>query len=201
LIQGGCGQILGAGTCAEYAPSREALREDSPAKPETLYAAAKFSCGLLGRQLAEHAKVTFAWGRIFYPYGPGEDERRLVSSASLSLLRGKPFAASQGEQGRDYLHVEDVALAFCIMLEKKAEGVYNVSSGESVSVRGLLEMIGNLTGRGNLIQFGSRPGPTWDPPFILGDNQKLRALGWQPRVKLEEGLQTTLDWLRTNALR
>jgi nucleoside-diphosphate-sugar epimerase len=194
LIQSGCRQVVMAGTCAEYDTNQGYLREDTPVGPKTLYAAAKLSCYLMSREMAGQSKTGFAWGRIFYPYGPQEDERRVVPAAICSLLRGCPFPATGGEQVRDYIHVEDVALAFCLLAERGAQGVFNIASGTPVTVRQLLEAIGALTGRGDLLQFGVLPYRDWEPSFICGDNSRLRTLGWQPSSTLEQGLSETIQW-------
>jgi nucleoside-diphosphate-sugar epimerase len=193
LIRAGCKGIVAAGTCAEYAPSRRPLREESPTGPATLYAASKLSCLLAGRQLAGLGKIRFAWGRIFYPYGPQEDGRRLVPAALRALLAGKSFPATKGDQVRDYVHVEDVAAAFCRMAEKRADGVFNVASGEPVTIRRLLETLGRLTGRGDLIRFGAKPRASWEPPVLTGDNKKMKSLGWKPAYSLEKGLDQTVQ--------
>lgn len=198
LIRSGCQQVLMAGTCAEYEAGPSCLTEESSTRPATLYAEAKLYCGLLGRRLADLSKTNFAWGRIFYPYGPQEDERRLVPAVIRSLLHGKPFPATQGDQIRDYVHVEDVATAFCVMVEKQANGVFNISSSIPVTIRHLLETIGNLIGRENLIQFGALPYRDWEPPSIFGDSRRLKALGWKPSYTLVQGLQKTIQWWETN---
>ena len=194
LIQVGCRQVVMAGTCAEYDTELGYLREDTPTRPATLYAAAKLSCCLLGQQIAAQAKINFAWGRIFYPYGPQEDERRVVPAVIRALQKGKPFPATSGEQVRDYIHVEDVAAAFCALAEKQVNGVLNISSGVPVTIRQLLETIGNLMGRADLIQFGAQLYRAWEPPFICGDNRRLRELGWNPAYGLTQGLEQTIRW-------
>ncbi|HJT24688.1 MAG TPA: NAD(P)-dependent oxidoreductase, partial [bacterium] len=199
LIASGCRQIVAAGTCAEYAPSKSPLKEDSPTHPTTLYAASKLACFLVGRQLADSAKIKFAWGRIFYPYGPKEDERRVVPAVIQSLLKGHPFPATSGKQLRDYIFVEDVASAFCAMAEKSADGVFNVCSGKPVAVRSLLENAGKKTGRVELIQFGAKPQYAWEPPLLAGDNRRLRSLGWKPCFGLDEGMEKTVQWWKTNS--
>ena len=196
LVLSGCRQIVAAGTCAEYAYSRALLKENSPTGPTTLYAAAKLSCGLMGRQLADLAKIHFAWGRIFYPYGPQEDERRLVPAVIKSLRKGEVFPATQGNQVRDYIHVEDVATAFCLMAEKGANEVINIASGSPVKVRKLLENVGRITGRTQLIRFGAKPYYSWEPPVLAGDNRRLKDLGWKPAYTLEKGLQQTIEWFK-----
>lgn len=194
LIQVGCRQVVMAGTCAEYDTDYGYLREDTSTRPVTIYAAAKLSCCLLGQQIAAQAKINFAWGRIFYPYGPQEDERRVVPAVIRALQKGKPFPATSGEQVRDYIHVEDVAAAFCALAEKQVNGVLNISSGVPVTIRQLLETIGNLMGRADLIQFGAQLYRAWEPPFICGDNRRLRELGWNPAYGLTQGLEQTIRW-------
>jgi nucleoside-diphosphate-sugar epimerase len=196
LIRAGCRSIVAAGTCAEYNTDQGYLREESPVEPKTLYAAAKVSCYLMSREIAAQAKTAFAWGRIFYPYGPEEDERRVVPAAIRSLLEGRSFPTTKGELVRDYVHIEDVARAFCLLAERSAEGVFNIASGLPVTLRQLLEIIGALTGRDDLLQFGLLPYRAWDPPFICGDNQRLRRIGWEPSYTLRSGLAHTIEWWR-----
>jgi nucleoside-diphosphate-sugar epimerase len=192
LIKAGCRQIVGAGTCFEYDTAFGYLHEDTPARPENLYAAAKLSCCLIGSQLAAQAKISFSWGRIFYPYGPQEDQRRLVPAAIAALKQDAPFPASPGDQIRDYIHVADVASAFCTLMKKQADGIFNISTGSPVSIRHLLETVGLLMNRTNLVQMGALPYRRWEPPFICGDNTRLRNLGWNPFYSLEEGLLETI---------
>lgn len=199
LVRVGCKQIVGAGTCAEYDTEFGYLHEDTPTRPATLYAAAKLASCLLGQRIAAQAKIKFAWGRIFYPYGPQEDERRLVPAVIHALQQGHLFPATSGEQVRDYIHVEDVAAGFCVLVEKQADGIFNISSGVPVTIRHLLETIGNFMGRAELVQFGAEPSRSWEPPFICGDNRRLKALGWQPRYAFDQGLLQTIQWWNGHA--
>jgi nucleoside-diphosphate-sugar epimerase len=192
LGETGCRRIIGAGTCLEYDTTFGYLQEDTPTRPSTLYAAAKLSLGVVGARLAEAAGVSFAWGRIFNLYGPQEDPRRLVSGAIQTLRRNQPFDATAGEQIRDYLHVSDVASAFCLLAEKSAEGVFNIASGRPVSVRHVLETLGALLDRRHLLRFGVYACPPGDPPFLCGRNDRLKALGWTPSFSLKEGLTDTI---------
>lgn len=189
----GCQNIVAAGTCAEYAPADAPLLEDSPTRPETLYAATKFAFGLVGREFAACNGVNFAWGRIFHLYGPEEDKRRMVPALVDALLAGRPFHASAGDQVRDYLHVDDVARAFRTLIEREATGVFNIASGEAVTIRELMETAQRIAGRSELVRFGERESRSvWDPPMLVGDSHKLRQLGWQPRVDLAAGFAALL---------
>ncbi len=198
LLAVGCRQVVMAGTCAEYDTDFGYLRENTPTRPTTLYAAAKLSCCILTQQIASAENIHLAWGRIFYPYGPQEDERRVIPALIRALHQGQSFAATKGDQARDYIYVEDVAEAFCTLLEKEAHGVFNISSGVAVTVRQVLETIGDLMGRSGLISFGSQPYRNWEPPFICGDNHNLRDLGWSPNHSLGKGLAQTIEWWKAH---
>lgn len=198
LIETGCKQIIAAGTCFEYDTNFGYLNENTPARPESLYAAAKLSCYLSGSQLAAKANTLFSWGRIFYPYGPQEDPKRLVTATITTLEKGIPFPASAGEQIRDYIHVSDVATAFCTLMEQKADGIFNISTGSPVSVRHLLEIIEKLMDLKDLINIGSLPYRKWEPPFICGNNARLRNLGWKPQYQLVNGLSQTINFITKN---
>jgi nucleoside-diphosphate-sugar epimerase len=196
LIRIECGQVVMTGTCAEYDTDPGYLRENGPVRPATLYAATKLSLNLIAGQIAASAGISMAWARLFFLYGPYEDERRLVPALIRALLRGVPFPASAGEQVRDYLHVADMASALCALAEHRTSGTVNVSSGVPVTMRQVMEAVASCTGNGHLIQFGAVPYRHWDPRFICGDNQRLRnETGWLPRYPtLHAGLKQTVAW-------
>jgi nucleoside-diphosphate-sugar epimerase len=197
LLAAGCRNIVMAGTCAEYdTEAAPLLREDGPTKPATLYAASKLAMCLIGQQLAAKAEARFAWGRIFYPYGPGEDPRRAVPALIRTLLEGKTFDATAGEQVRDYIHVDDIASAFVQLLESKAHGIFNISSAAPLPMRKIFQAVADAMGKPQAIRFGAVPYRGWEPPRISGDNAKLRALGWKPRFDLEAGMRDAIAWWR-----
>jgi nucleoside-diphosphate-sugar epimerase len=199
LIRAGCGQVVMAGTCAEYDTDLGFLREGGPTRPATTYAATKLSLNLIAGHVAAAAGINLAWARLFYLYGPFEDERRLVPALIRALAHGEPFPATGGEQVRDYLHVEDVAAALWALAERRVTGVVNVASGVPVTLRQVMETVGEVAGRPELIQFGALPYRDWEPRFICGDNRRLRDEGnWTPRYPtLRAGLSQTVDWWRT----
>jgi UDP-glucuronate decarboxylase len=174
LSECGCEHFIGAGTCAEYEMRIEMLTEIDKTKPGTLYAASKLSLQMIGEQLATQVGMQFVWGRIFYLYGAQEDPRRLVPAAILKL--------------------SDVANAFLAMMERRVSGIYNICSAEPVTIRELLDTIGSLTGRPELLAYGALPYRDWEPMFICGKNDRLKSTGWLPQVSLQVGLQDTINW-------
>ena len=196
LQKWGCRQIVGVGTCAEYDADHRHLHEGAATRPLTLYAACKASLRLIGQQLAAQDSVKFSWTRLFAPYGPAEDERRLVPSCIRALLAGARFPATSGTQVRDFLHVDDMAAGIARVLDTGYEGDVNVCSGEPVELRHLLGLVEKHAARPGAVELGARTPRGWDPPFLSGDSGRLRSLGWQPRYTLDQGIEATVRWWR-----
>ena len=199
LARVGCEHVVGVGTCFEYLMASAPLKEDSPTKPTTLYAAAKLAFSLVAGQRLEQFGIGMAWARLFYIYGPFEDFRRLVPAAISALTEGRDFATTSGEQVRDYMHIADVASGLCKLSSERLAGPFNVCSGEPVTIAGLMQTLGDLTGRPELIRLGAFPNREWDPVYVCGDNHKLRTQArWSPRYTLREGLADTIEWWEDN---
>jgi nucleoside-diphosphate-sugar epimerase len=195
LARVGCGHVVGVGTCFEYEMASAPLKEDSPTRPTTLYAAAKLAFSVVAGQRLAQLGIGMAWARLFYIYGPYEDERRLVPAAIKALTAGREFATTSGEQVRDYLHIADVASGLCALSRNKLDGAFNVCSGEPVTIAGLMQTLGELLGRPELIRLGAFPNREWDPMYVCGDNHRLRTQArWSPRYMLREGFADTVEW-------
>lgn len=195
LVEHGCERIVGVGTCFEYAPSDEPLRETSPIGPATPYAKAKLAASERMRQACAGTETSFAWARLFYLYGPGENPGRLVPSVTLSLLAGEPARTTPGEQLRDFLHVDDVAEALVAVAQSDVTGAVNVGAGQSIAVRELVETLGEITGRSDLVELGALPYSPGDPMVVSADTSRLsEECGFTPRRTLAEGLAETVRW-------
>jgi nucleoside-diphosphate-sugar epimerase len=160
-------RFVGIGTCAEYDPSPGLITTDAPLMPNTLYAACKASASLVLRCFLERG-VSFAWCRIFYLYGEGEDERRLVPYIRRQLEAGHEVLLSRGDQVRDFLDVKEAARMIADVALGQQQGAVNICSGEAVTVRQLAERIADEYGRRDLLRFGARPENIFDPPRIVG---------------------------------
>lgn len=174
-------KVVAAGTCAEYDWSSGYCREDvTPLNPAGLYGVAKDATRRLVAGVCSANQAAFAWGRVFLPYGKGEDSRRLVPSL-IDVFRGKrpPFGVNANAY-RDLLHAEDVASGFVRLLLADVEGSYNIASGRPTQIAEVVRTIANaFNGNPRIVLDLSteRPG---EPEILFGDNGKLKALGWQP---------------------
>jgi len=191
-------RIVGVGTCAEYDWGTGVCSEDlTPLRQSSLYGVCKHSLQLVLGKLASARGLSAAWGRIFYLYGPHEHPARVVPYVVQSLLRGEPARCTPGDQIRDFLHVGDVGSALVALLDSDVSGPVNIGSGQPVSLKQLLSLIGRKIGREDLLQFGALPIPPGDPAFVVADVRRLREeVGWQPALDLSRGLDHTIAWWR-----
>jgi len=191
-LGGGCRKLVIAGSCVEYAPRDRPLVEDDPAGPATLYGACKHAAWIVSRTLAAAAGAELSWARIFHLHGPHEDPARLIPWVARELRAGRAVDLTDGTQVRDHLHVVDVASGLVTLLGPGASGIYNVSSGQPVTLRQVLETVGEIVGGTALLRFGARPHRQGETMFLAGDPGRLRALGWLPRFGLDDGLRDAL---------
>jgi len=142
-------------------------------------------------------------------YGPN-DNFDLETSHVLAALMRKAHQAKErkdqklivwgtGKPRREFLHVDDLASACLLLLEKyDSPDIINVGCGEDISIRELAELICDLVGfDGELAWDTSKPDGT---PRKLLDVTKLRALGWKPAITLRQGIAQTYDWFRANCV-
>ena len=167
-LAAGVRRFVGLGTCFEYDLSAGDLGVDTPLKPETLYAAAKVSTYACLSNWLPTAGMAFAWCRLFYLHGPGEDERRFVPYLRACLSGGRTADLTSGTQIRDYIDVRDAAAQIAGVALGTATGPVNICSGAPVSIRELAHRIAAEYGRPDLLNFGARPDNSFDPPRIVG---------------------------------
>jgi dTDP-6-deoxy-L-talose 4-dehydrogenase (NAD+) len=161
-------RFVGVGTCFEYDVSDRPLTTQSPLRPQTPYAVAKVQAFRALSELLPSRGVAFAWCRLFYLYGEGEDARRLVPTLRRRLSAGEPVDMTSGEQVRDFI---DVAEAGAMIADAALDGVtgpVNICSGVPITIRALAERIADEYGRRDLLRFGARPDNAFDPPHIVG---------------------------------
>lgn len=187
-------RVVAAGSCAEYGWDRTVYREDQlgPA-PQTLYGQAKRSLFEVLTAAAPVLGLSLGWGRIFMPFGPREDSRRLLGTLIAARAEGREATFSAGEQVRDFMHVGDVGAALAVLLDSPVEGPVNIGSGTGVSVRAFIEKAAAIADYSNQIQLGARAPRPGEPASLVADRRRLAdEVGFIPRYTLETGLAEAL---------
>ena len=137
--------------------------------------------------------------RYFNPYGPNElcePETHLIPNVVQAALKDEPIPIYwKGEQIRDFVYVEDLAMAHVAVLGQQGLNYFNVGSEKGVKVNEVLSAVTDILDRPLRINdLGERPG---DVPALYATSERLRkATGWQAKVGLEEGLRRTVEFFR-----
>jgi dTDP-glucose 4,6-dehydratase len=173
--------------------------EESPFNPSSPYSATKAAGDLLVSAHVHTYGSEAVICRGSNNYGPRQYPEKLIPLCLLNALAGDPLPVyGDGRQVRNWLWVEDFARAIDLVLREGAPGeVYNVGGPDETENIDVVRRILELTGRdGSLIEHVTdRPGH--DRRYSLSSD-KVRALGWEPRVRFDDGLARTSDWYREN---
>ncbi len=190
-----CRRLVAAGTVSEYDLSLGYLSESSATCPTNVYGASKLALQIALEQFAKTTKMEIAWPRIFFLYGPAEEEHRLLPAIIASLLQNQPTRMTAGEQVRDYLHVADAAEAVWAVAQSRLAGVVNVASGVPVTLREMALRTGEILGKPDLIRLGDLPYREGESMFVCANTQLLKtSTGWTPCYSLDRGLRDTVAW-------
>ena len=182
-------------------PKREKIRPD----PLSPYAVAKlvgeYYCQVFTRSYGLET-VSLRYFNVFGPrQDPGSQYSGVISRFILALESGeRPVIYGDGEQTRDFTYISNVVDAnLRASNSREASGkVFNIATGQSVSINQVLETLKKLTGRTEVdAEFAeTRPGDVRDSLADLNDAKSV--LGYTPTVGLEEGLRLTLEWWKTS---
>jgi nucleoside-diphosphate-sugar epimerase len=162
-------RIVGIGTCFEYNLEKcRMLDVKVPLNPKTPYAASKVATYLLLSQYLLNCGVEFLWCRLFYLFGEGENDRRLIPYIESRLKNNLIVDLTSGEQIRDYMNVVDAGRMVVDMAYSKHVGPINICSGVPITIRQLSERIADNYGKGELLRFGAKGNNDFDPFCVVG---------------------------------
>jgi nucleoside-diphosphate-sugar epimerase len=191
-------RILALGTCAEYDWTDGFCIENRTAEaPLSLYGKVKKTTYECLSALSKAQSKSFIWARIFFPYGSGESQKRLIPHVITNLLKGDEVHCTHGNQIRDFLYVPDIGEAVVATLDADLTGLVNIGSGIPLTIREIVSQIALMLGKENLVCFGAMSAPVYSPEKILADITRLKAqVNWSAKFSLDEGLSKTIDWWR-----
>ena len=174
--------------------------EDSPLRPSSPYSATKTGADLLVLSYFHTYGLPAVICRGSNNYGPYQYPEKLIPLMVLNALHGDRLPVyGDGQQVRNWIHVLDFARAIAHVLQHGVPGeVYNAGGPDECVNLDVVRRILELTGAdASLIEHVTdRPGH--DRRYSLS-SQKVRALGWEPQVRFQEGLDETVSWYRENA--
>jgi UDP-glucose 4-epimerase len=199
----GVRRLVFSSTCAVYGePDEVPIDETAIPRPVNAYGASKLSVDLMIRDFCRAHGLGAVSLRYFNVAGAsdglGEDHdpethlipnvlRTALGSAPEVNVYGTDYPTRDGTAIRDYIHIEDLAVAHLLALDAAEEGrhkVFNLGTGSGFSVREVIETAQSVTGKQiPSREAARRPG---DPPVLVAASGRIKAeLGWEPRKSLE----------------
>ena len=174
--------------------------EESPLAPSSPYSATKAGADLLVLGYVHTYGMEALIVRGSNNYGPYQYPEKLIPLMVLNALHGDKLPVyGDGQQVRNWIHATDFARAIGHVLDHGVPGeVYNAGGPDECPNLDVVHRIIELTGGSDdLIEYVTdRPGH--DRRYSLSSD-KVRALGWEPRVRFHDGLAETVAWYRDNA--
>jgi UDP-glucose 4-epimerase len=217
MREAGIPRLVFSSTCAVYGqPDEVPISESAPARPENAYGASKLAVD----QMITSYSIAHGIGAVSLRYfnvagasgGAGEDhdpETHLIPNilrAALGLrpgvdVYGTDYPTPDGTAIRDYIHVDDLALAHELALTGARDGehrIFNLGNGKGFSVRQVIAAAEKVTGAPiHTVECPRRPG---DPPMLIAAGEKIRnELGWEPhKPSLEEMIADAWEFAHAN---
>jgi dTDP-glucose 4,6-dehydratase len=174
-------------------------RETDELKPRNPYSASKAAADRLAYSYWATYNVPVIITRASNNYGPNQFPEKVIPLFVTQALEDMPLPLyGDGSNVRDWLHVSDHCRALDLLIEVGVNGeVYNVGGGNEVTNLRLTNMILEALGKPPSLIRRVADRVAHDRRYCV-DTSKLRALGWQPLVEFDRGLQETIAWYQNN---
>jgi UDP-glucose 4-epimerase len=192
--------FVNTSSCFVYKNKDTALKETDDLTPINLYAETKLQAEEACTYYADKYGLPTVTFRLFPPYGPADNERKLIPFLIKSFLQGKSPDLTSGKQQWDFINVQDIVNAYLCLLSrdfKPTHEFFNIGTGKAVSVKEVAETIAKILNSPIVPSWGKVPHRKNEVWFTSADINKAKILlNWQPQTSLQEGLVDTIAWYR-----
>ena len=193
-LKAGVKRVLYVSSASVYGnPQYFPMDEQHPTRPFVPYGCSKLSGELECLSFLYAKGLPVVMARPFCVYGPGENPKIALVEVSRYLrwhLNRQPIqiVGDMKNKTRDFVHVRDLVQGLLFIADKAVAGeVFNVGSGEEISMESLVDIIGQVTGQAPRVHQISEI--TTDTYRLVANIAKLRSLGYAPRVSLVDGVR------------
>lgn len=202
-------KTLIACSSAEYGLTYEneiPIKEDKELRPTSPYAVSKVSADMLGYQYHKTYGMKIIRARFFNIIGPRKifDACSDFSKGIVEIEKGKKKILNVGNLStvRDFTDVRDCVDAMWLLMNKGKYDVYNICSGKAYKIKDILDILISLSKKQykkkiKIVQSPSKK-RIFDDPIFVGDNSKIKRLGWKLKVPIEKSLEDMLNYWRSS---
>jgi len=188
------------GSSGEYGSIKSPQKETSQGNPKSFYAKAKFLATSHLLNLYKNYKFPVTILRLYQGYGSKQDINRFIPIVIEACLENKKFDCSNGNQLRDFVHVEDIVVAIIKSIDnKRAKGeIINIGSGKPKKIKNIINFLVNRL-KGGKPLFGKIKLRKDEILKIYPDISKAnKILKWRPKINFTKGLINTIKHYKNN---
>ena len=197
--QEGCETVVYATTSSIYGSRTDPSPEDMPVSVNTGYEASKLARERYGEYFANYHDMNVAGLRFFsvyQGYGGAEEHKgeyaNVIAQFADDMANGEaPVLYGDGEQTRDFTHVEDIVRGIELTADHELTGIYNLGTGDAYSFNTVVEMLNDELGTDIDPEYVENPIP--EDVYVhdtCADYSKInQATGWEPQIDFEEGIE------------
>lgn len=189
-------RVVLACTSAQYGQYQERITELHPLKPLSPYAVSKAAIDLLGYCYHKSYNLAIIRARIFGTTGPGKTGDAVSDFCRSIASAENPIKVGNLDAIRDLTDVHDTVRALVLLMEKGKPEAYNICSGKGYRMDEILERLLKLAKREWNVVIDDHLLRPVDEPVIVGNNTKIKRLGWEPEIPIQRTLGDTLDFWR-----
>lgn len=196
-------RLLSIGSGTEYAPSTKPLNETDPLGPRNPYAVSKVTQDMLASSYFASHNLDIIRVRPFNHIGEYQARGFVVTDfvyqITQEIEKGLKNELQVGnlEVKRDFTDVKDVVKAYVLLMKTAPAGeIYNIGSGQAISIRELLEKLKDMSTVDFKIVIDKTKQRTGDVDISVADISKIKSLGWEPTIPLDTTLQRIVQWWR-----
>ena len=189
--------LIVLGTCAEYGyrrgPSTAGITELSP---NILYAEQKVAAFNAIKEILQDSDTRLTWARVFYPYGPNQDQKRLIPYLIHALKNRVPIQLADTSSIHDWITTRDISSAILWIMNNEVPIEIDVGTSFGYTNLELLKTLEELLQTTNQLSARGEHAIGHNEVFVAGKKSPLLISGWLPNDSLTSGLEWVLDSCR-----
>ena len=179
-------------------PKKLPIKETHPTNATSVYSESKIKAEQLCKKFSKSYDLDISILRLFSTYGPKNSEYKVESIIIKQLITKNLIKIGNLSPKRDFIYIDDVINAFQIVSENlKGFNIYNVGSEKSYSIQEICNILKKLNGKKIRIITDKTKLRKNDVKNVVSNCSRIKKLGWNSNVSINEGLELTLNWYIT----
>jgi len=186
--------LIVLGSCAEYGPRISPSTANlTRLNPQSFYAKEKVRAFNVTKEILANTDVRFSWPRIFQPYGPNQDPKRLIPTLIDSIRFDKNLVLKDLTTIRDWISTRDIATAISWIIRNPAPLELDIGTSHGYTNLEVLNSLETLMGKPKHYERHFEHVSSGNGIIVVGKESPLLTQGWHPADSLEEGLAWVLE--------